>query len=389
MARNRSSRVKGRLLQGKAKKIGWIPLAKLDCAEAATTRRDLWGIGAGAVASRGGTEGVAASGERAKVLRRAAAGGSQAQAAAAAMAMDAPRVRSCRWGRRLGWDCGQGGRGGRRRDGGWGEAWMGRAGLPLRPMQWRPGPHPCRLPPSLARQFVILLPTSLRDLILPLPVPWWQAVAVELADRPSSTSTAMAMAAAAFLASSSASPASHPLPSPSSFSTRCCRLRRIITGRPPLASPSSAAHWNLSLNAKRQRQLVAALAPEAAAASLLVAGTVGVAATLLLRSASPSSGEQRRREKGEEEEEEEKEEGEVCGDCGGTGLCGRCKGEGFVFKELSEETVAKARKAAKNMATRYTAGLPTKWTYCNKCSSSRSCSTCRGSGRIVATSTST
>lgn len=71
-----------------------------------------------------------------------------------------------------------------------------------------------------------------------------------------------------------------------------------------------------------------------------------------------------------------------CPDCGGTGLCGLCKGEGFVFKQLPEEAATKARKAAKNMATRYTAGLPTKWTYCNRCSSTRSCTTCRGSGTI-------
>lgn len=117
--------------------------------------------------------------------------------------------------------------------------------------------------------------------------------------------------------------------------------------------------------------------PQAAAALLLAAaGTVG-AASLLLRSSSSGAASQ------QQQEREEQVEGEECPDCGGTGLCGRCKGEGFVFKQLSEETATRARKAAKNMATRYTSGLPTKWTYCNKCSSTRSCTTCGGSGRIV------
>ncbi|AQL00767.1 hypothetical protein ZEAMMB73_Zm00001d044740 [Zea mays] len=46
-------------------------------------------------------------------------------------------------------------------------------------------------------------------------------------------------------------------------------------------------------------------------------------------------------------------------DCGGTGLCSRCKGECFVFKQLSKETATRSHKAAKNMATGYTSGLST------------------------------
>ncbi|KAG9441781.1 hypothetical protein H6P81_017635 [Aristolochia fimbriata] len=72
----------------------------------------------------------------------------------------------------------------------------------------------------------------------------------------------------------------------------------------------------------------------------------------------------------------------VCEDCGGSGVCSVCNGEGFVLKKLSEESAQKARLAAKNAATRYTAGLPKKWTYCSRCSSSRSCSICGGSGRV-------
>jgi hypothetical protein len=85
-------------------------------------------------------------------------------------------------------------------------------------------------------------------------------------------------------------------------------------------------------------------------AVLAVAGTVGVAATVLLRSPS-------RREQEEEVVVAEQALDPECPDCGGTGLCGLCKGEGFVFKQLPEEAAAKARKAAKNMATRYTSGF--------------------------------
>ena len=44
-----------------------------------------------------------------------------------------------------------------------------------------------------------------------------------------------------------------------------------------------------------------------------------------------------------------------CEDCGGSGLCSECKGEGFVLKKLSDENAERARLAAKNMATRFTA----------------------------------
>lgn len=45
----------------------------------------------------------------------------------------------------------------------------------------------------------------------------------------------------------------------------------------------------------------------------------------------------------------------TCEDCGGSGLCSECKGEGFVLKKLSDENAERARLAAKNMATRFTA----------------------------------
>ncbi|CAN6215494.1 unnamed protein product [Urochloa humidicola] len=182
----------------------------------------------------------------------------------------------------------------------------------------------------------------------------------------------MVMAAASSPAAS-CSPTNHKHPHPlqlPSYSS-CCR--------PPAVG--GHAHHHLRWRRRRGHFLPPSALPDpqaaaAAAALLAVAGTVGVAATLMLRSSSP---EQQPPAAPEEEEEEE------CPECGGTGLCGRCNGEGFVFKQLSEETATKARKAAKNMATRYTAGLPTKWTYCNKCSSTRSCTTCRGSGTVKAT----
>ena len=46
----------------------------------------------------------------------------------------------------------------------------------------------------------------------------------------------------------------------------------------------------------------------------------------------------------------------ICDDCGGSGVCPECKGEGFVLKKLSEESAERARLMAKNAANRYTAG---------------------------------
>lgn len=52
----------------------------------------------------------------------------------------------------------------------------------------------------------------------------------------------------------------------------------------------------------------------------------------------------------------------VCEDCGGSGICSACNGEGFILKKLSEESADRARMTAKNMATRYTAGYA--WILC-------------------------
>ncbi|KAJ4910361.1 hypothetical protein Rs2_04982 [Raphanus sativus] len=108
---------------------------------------------------------------------------------------------------------------------------------------------------------------------------------------------------------------------------------------------------------------------ETAVSVAIAATVVGTAATLLVRRSTKAS----------EEAEAYMKECEVCG---GSGICSECKGEGFVLKKLSDENAEKARLTAKNMATRYTAGLPKKWSYCTKCSSTRSCITCGGSGKI-------
>ncbi|XP_062172906.1 uncharacterized protein LOC133878372 isoform X2 [Alnus glutinosa] len=118
----------------------------------------------------------------------------------------------------------------------------------------------------------------------------------------------------------------------------------------------------------RKTSMVSSALPETAASVAIAATIVGAAATLLVRRSKASEVTELRLE--------------VCGDCAGSGICSECNGEGFVLKKLSEESAEKARMAAKTMATRYTAGLPKKWSYCTKCSSSRSCSTCGGRGKL-------
>ncbi|VAI52944.1 uncharacterized protein LOC119325566 [Triticum dicoccoides] len=164
---------------------------------------------------------------------------------------------------------------------------------------------------------------------------------------------AMAMAAAA------ASPSCSPPPWPASSSSSCSLLYTATTAR-PAASPSAR-------RLRRPRAL-----PETALVAAGVAAA-GVAAAVLLR------GDRKAEQPAPTEKQEASEE---CSACGGSGLCPRCKGEGFVFKEVGEEAAGRARRAAKNMATRYTAGLPTKWTYCTRCSSTRSCTACDGSGAV-------
>ncbi|KAK9068635.1 hypothetical protein SSX86_012750 [Deinandra increscens subsp. villosa] len=120
---------------------------------------------------------------------------------------------------------------------------------------------------------------------------------------------------------------------------------------------------------KPKETLVAYGLPETAASVAVAATVVGAAATLLAR-------------RTKSEEKAQAVPTRTCDACGGSGICPECKGEGFVLKRLSDGG-EKARLNAKNMATRYTAGLPKKWSYCTKCLSARSCKTCDGSGKLA------
>lgn len=78
-------------------------------------------------------------------------------------------------------------------------------------------------------------------------------------------------------------------------------------------------------------------------------------------------------------------EKQKCEACDGSGLCPSCNGEGFQLKNLSPEAASRARANARDAATRYTAGLAKKWSYCTNCSGSRNCPECSGSGSLKIT----
>ncbi|KAK7262272.1 hypothetical protein RJT34_29838 [Clitoria ternatea] len=137
-----------------------------------------------------------------------------------------------------------------------------------------------------------------------------------------------------------------------------------------LSLPCFSHTHNVKLQLQRRRvSTVSSALPETAASVAVAATLVGAAATLFVRRSKNS-------------ESVTQIQFKVCEDCGGSGICSECKGEGFVNRKRSEENAEKARVLAKNMATRYTSGLPRKWSYCTKCSSARSCSTCGGSGKL-------
>lgn len=119
-------------------------------------------------------------------------------------------------------------------------------------------------------------------------------------------------------------------------------------------------------HARKELKIASAL-PETVASIAVAATVVGTAATLLARRTKASN--------------DFEVPANGCEECGGSGVCSECNGEGFILKKLSEESAAKARMTAKNDATRYTAGLPKKWSYCKKCNASRLCSSCSSSGQ--------
>ncbi|CAK7332239.1 unnamed protein product [Dovyalis caffra] len=136
-----------------------------------------------------------------------------------------------------------------------------------------------------------------------------------------------------------------------------------------ILDPATCSSIDVKLQEQgRKTSTVCCALPETAASVAVAATVVGAAATLLAR-----------RNKSSKADEIPLK---TCEDCSGSGICSECNGEGFVLKKLSEKSAERARMSAKNMATRYTAGLPKKWSYCTKCSSARSCSTCGGSGKL-------
>uniref|UniRef100_A0A2P2IYS0 Uncharacterized protein LOC105115955 isoform X1 n=1 Tax=Rhizophora mucronata TaxID=61149 RepID=A0A2P2IYS0_RHIMU len=149
----------------------------------------------------------------------------------------------------------------------------------------------------------------------------------------------------------------------------CFRMRH--SGSPSLkvtAHPGCSSTDARVGEKMRKKFTVSRALPETAASVAIAATVVGAAASFLVRRTKVS--------------EENEIPLKACQDCSGSGVCSECNGEGFVLKKLSEENAERARKSAKNMATRYTAGLPKKWSYCTKCSSSRSCTTCGGTGKL-------
>ncbi|XP_031400606.1 uncharacterized protein LOC116210725 isoform X1 [Punica granatum] len=148
------------------------------------------------------------------------------------------------------------------------------------------------------------------------------------------------------------------------ISVSWCKYRVLESFQPHLCSSSI----NFQGIRRRNSSSIPSSLPETAVSVAVAATVVGAAATLLVKRTKAS--------------EESKFPQKTCEDCGGSGICSECKGEGFVLKRLSEDSAERARLTAKNMATRYTAGLPKKWSYCTKCSSSRACSTCGGRGKL-------
>ncbi|XP_004506050.1 uncharacterized protein [Cicer arietinum] len=141
----------------------------------------------------------------------------------------------------------------------------------------------------------------------------------------------------------------------------------LVVQQRPISLSCFSLNVKSQLHRRRSYTISSAL-PETAVSVAVAATFVGAAATLLVKRSKPS--------------ESTEIQFKVCEDCGGSGICPACRGEGFVLRKRSDESAEKARNLAKNMATRFTAGLPKKWSYCTKCTSGRSCSTCGGSGKL-------
>ncbi|XP_028190295.1 uncharacterized protein LOC114376399 isoform X2 [Glycine soja] len=113
-----------------------------------------------------------------------------------------------------------------------------------------------------------------------------------------------------------------------------------------LSSWRSSTTPDVKLQLQRRRLSTVSSALAETAASMAVAVTVvGAAATLLVKRSKTS--------------ESSQIQFKACEDCGGSGICSECKGEGFVLRKRSDESAEKARVQAKNMATRFTVGHST------------------------------
>ncbi|KAJ8437302.1 hypothetical protein Cgig2_006406 [Carnegiea gigantea] len=107
---------------------------------------------------------------------------------------------------------------------------------------------------------------------------------------------------------------------------------------------------------RRKVSRISSMLPEAVVSVAVAATVVGAAATILVKRAQES-------EKGTNQLKVETGQTtptqtpvKVCEDCGGSGICPECKGEGFVVQKLPEENAERARMTSKNAATRYTSG---------------------------------
>ncbi|KAI4386076.1 hypothetical protein MLD38_004043 [Melastoma candidum] len=136
-----------------------------------------------------------------------------------------------------------------------------------------------------------------------------------------------------------------------------------------LLHPCNSSIEARNIHGRRKCLTFPSALPETAISVAVAATAVGAAATLLVRRIKST--------------ETVVVPTRTCEDCGGSGVCPECKGEGFVLRRPSDEIAERARLNSKSLATRYTAGLPKKWSYCTRCTSSRSCKTCEGRGTLT------
>ncbi|XVF46271.1 hypothetical protein PTKIN_Ptkin03bG0014500 [Pterospermum kingtungense] len=93
---------------------------------------------------------------------------------------------------------------------------------------------------------------------------------------------------------------------------------------------------SIDMKSKEHRRKLSALSsalPETAASVAIAATVVGAAATFLVSKTKASDAIEVR--------------SRPCEECGGSGICSECKGEGFVLKKMSEESAERAKTDCK------------------------------------------